>query len=185
MINTNYSNSSTMGVRSGRSGGGQSLAGDSFTASTDSGTRGLFFGKPVAEEPKAQPEIKRASAQKLQQGLGLSQEQAKRLSDAANEQPYFEPWRAGKVDTGEVFLVTQQNYSADPAGFQGYENYFKVYVMAGDEMKELSVSSARRMRDGGSTTINTDAATFDFPIRGESTVGGRALVSRLDSMQLI
>ena len=183
MINTNYSNTS-WGTRGNRSEGVQSSARDTFTASGDSGTRGLFFGKPIVEEAKSEPAIRRASAQKLQQGLGLSQEQAKRLSDAANEQPYFEPYKAGKIDTGEVFLVTQQNYSADPAGFQGYENYFKVYVMAGDELKELSVSSARRMRDGGSTTINTNGATFNFPVRGESSVGGHPLVTRMDYLQL-
>ena len=105
--------------------------------------------------------------------------QISELADAANQ-----PYRAGRVDTGEVFLVTQQNYTADPAGFTGYENYFRVYVMAGDEMKELAVVSASRMRDGGSTRIKTDSADFNFPIRGESTVGGHSLTTRLDFMQL-
>lgn len=184
MITTNYSSNYTTGTRSGRSGAAHSSSGDRFTSSSESGTRGLFFGKPVAEEPKEQPAVKRASAEKLQHGLGLSSAEAKRLADAANEQAYFEPYRAGKIDTGEVFLVTQQNYTADPNGFQGYQNFFKVYVMAGDELKELPVVSASRMRDGGSTSIKTEAATFNFPIGGESTVGGRKLATRLDSMQL-
>ncbi len=180
MINTNHNLRSQSLTRSGRGSQETASAGDTFASS---GTRGLFFGKPVAEQAKAEPAISRTSAQKLQT-LGLSSEQATRLAEAANENPYFEPYKAGRIDTGEVFLVTQQNWSADPAGFAGYEKAFHVYVMAGDEMKELHVTGACRMRDGGSTTISTEAANFSFPIRGEASVGGRALTARLDSLQL-
>lgn len=180
MINTSNNLRTQATTRSGRGAQESTSTGDSFTAS---GTRGLFFGKPIAEEPKAAPAIARTSAQKLQT-LGLSSDQATRLAEAANENPYFEPYKAGRIDTGEVFLVTQQNWSADPAGFDGYAKAFHVYVMAGDEMRELQVTAASRMRDGGSTRISTDAAEFSFPIRGEASVGGRALTARLDSMQL-
>lgn len=180
MINTNNNLRTPMTTRSGRGAQESSSAGDTFTAS---GSRGLFFGKPVADAAPAAPAIARTSAQKLQ-GLGLSAEQATRLADAANENPYYEPYRAGRIDTGEVFLVTQQNTSADPAGFTGYQNYFRVYVAAGDEMRELQVTGAERRRDGGSTSIQTDAANFSFPVRGEATVGGRPLAARLDSLQL-
>ncbi|MBX3168268.1 MAG: hypothetical protein KF760_12700 [Candidatus Eremiobacteraeota bacterium] len=180
MINTNSTIRTQATTRSGRSASESTSAGDTFTSS---GTRGLFFGKPVAEAAKAEPAVARTSAQKLQ-SLGLNAEQATRLADAANENPYFEPYRAGRIDTGEVFLVTQQNWSADPAGFTGYENAFRVYVAAGDEMRELKVTGADRRRDGGSTYIRTDAASFDFPIRGDASVGGRSLTARLDSMQL-
>ncbi|ODT78688.1 hypothetical protein ABS71_01570 [bacterium SCN 62-11] len=180
MINTSNNLRTQMTTRSGRGAQETTSAGDTFTPS---GTRGLFFGKPVAEAAKEEPAIARTNAQKLQ-SLGLNAEQATRLADAANENPYFEPYRAGRIDTGEVFLVTQQNWSADPAGFTGYENAFRVYVAAGDEMQELKVTSASRRRDGGSTSINTDAASFNFPVQGQASVGGRPLTARLDSLQL-
>ncbi|MFN8610442.1 MAG: hypothetical protein U0931_23085 [Vulcanimicrobiota bacterium] len=161
-----------------------SSSGDRFTQGGD--TSGVFLGKPVTEPTSQDPkQPKRVSANKLQSGLGLSKQQAQTLSEAANVD-FQEPYRAGRLDTGEVFLITSQNYKLDPKGYTSLGHTFRVYVMDGqsNEVKELPVQSACRMPDGGSTYIHTPAGNFDFPWRNETRVCGRPLTTRLDSLQM-
>lgn len=125
-------------------------------------------------------------ASRFESTLGLTADQAQNLVTLA-DQPYQIPYQAGKLASGEVFYVTQQDYQNDPAGFQGYEKMFKVFFGQPDSVQEFAVTGARRMRDGGSTTIGTDnGPSLSFPARGKGnpSVNGSALSAHLNTQQM-
>lgn len=186
MIHTSYSGSSNsirgaQASLTARVGSGNDAGSDTVSLGERS-TRGVFFGKPIVDAPKKH-ETLQASAASLQKGLGISKKQAENLAKAAN-QPLQEPYRAGVLDTGESFLITRRDFVADPAGFQGYDNAFRVYVMENENLAELPISQVSFSREG-SLSFQTPAAKFDFPFRGTASVGGRPLTTRLDQLQLV
>ncbi len=112
---------------------------------------------------------------RLQSRLGLNAEQADRLAALGNK-PYAVPYQAGRLEGGEVFLVTIQDTEKDPAGFQGNKALYHVYFGQPDQLRELPVADARHFSDGGSTFLTTeDKQRFAFPIRDAATVGGQPL----------
>ena len=95
-----------------------------------------------------------------------------------SDKPYHRPYKAGRLESGEVFYVTEQEYTKDPAGFQGYANMFRVYTGKPDSILEVPLQSASRMRDGGSTYIEGDV-NLAFAIRGNASLNGQPAVQSI------
>jgi hypothetical protein len=115
-------------------------------------------------------------ASQLKEALGLTEEQASRLVSISQSTSHL-PGRAGRLENGEVFLVTVQDCSKDPASFQGYQKYFQVFFGPPDGVEQRQVLRAERMRDGGSTFIHADGVDLRFPVQGPATVNGSALTA--------
>jgi hypothetical protein len=123
-------------------------------------------------------------ASRFESTLGINADQAQQLVTLA-DQPYRVPYQAGKVESGEVFYVTMQDLDKDPAGFQGYKKMFKVFYGEPGSVQELAVTDARRMQDGGSTTIKTaNGPSFSFPVSGDPSVNGCNLSAYLNGEQM-
>ena len=123
-------------------------------------------------------------ASRFESTLGLTADQSQQLVSLA-DQPYQVPYQAGKLESGEVFYVTRQDLDKDPAGFQGYKKSFKVFYGQPGSVQELTVTDARRMQDGGSTTIKTASGpSFSFPASGDPTVNGCNLSAYLNGEQM-